>query len=402
MMMPSSSSRDALRIPTNVPRVPSTGADEVWQGLEARVKSAVLFPNRRRASRLTAPGGLPRMGASRAGVDSSRRGNFMRSGLRVAGGVALTLLIATPAFAEKCKFIKPDDPLAHERDESDPPLRCRRCEEIAAEIAKNDANVWTLDLKHGRPRRIEIKKETGTSEVYWYIYYEVTNNDKLDRPCFIDVSAESDKGKNTYKYHDSMVPECKEELKKILGIKKDETLYTSEELRSPGEKNELPNKDNAGTGRGPPASDLNPPPGSAILPKVNRNKESGIYEGANAKLGFLMIKPGETKKCVALFGKLDTEFDWLTIYFYGLCNTTTSVMKTDKADALNPEASPVAVAEAGELRLVNDSKMQEPEANKRKVVERIFCIEYSCLGDEFAKTARSIIKNEEQHVRPKN
>lgn len=328
----------------------------------------------------------------------------MRSLLETAGGLALSLLLATPAYAEKCKFVKADDPQAHERDDADPPLKCRKCEEIAAEIAKNDANVWTLDLKLGHPKRIEIKKETGHSEVYWYLYYEVTNNDRLERPCFIDVSAESDKGKRTYKYHDSMVPECKEELKRIIGIKKDETLYTSEDLRNTGTPNELPNKDNPEVGKG-------------VLPKVTRNKDSGIYEGANAKLGYLMIKPGETKRCVAVFGKLDNEFDWLTIYFHGLCNTTTSNMKIEKPDlrepfapgkkvempdSLNPEAAPVAVAAESELRLVHDSKMQEPDANKRKVVERVFCVEYSCLGDEFAKTARSIIKNEEQDVRPKN
>ncbi len=314
---------------------------------------------------------------------------------KIACGLALTLLIAAPARAEKCKFGPVEGPLAHDRDDADPPLKCKKCEEIASDITQQDPNVWTLDFKYGHPKRCEIKREVGSTEVYWYIYYEVTNKDKLERPCFIDVTAESDKGKNRHTYHDSILPEVKEELRKRLGFKQDEILYTSEELCHIGTTaNELPNKDNPESGK--------PEPGKAILPKVNRNKESGIYEGANAKVGYLMIKPGETKRCAAVFAKLDTEFDVLTIYFHGLCNTTTSVMKTDKPDSLNPEASPVAVASEGELRLVNDGKMQEPEANKRKVVERVFTLEYSCLGDEFAKTSRSTIVNAEQRLRPKN
>jgi len=349
-------------------------------------------------------------------------------------GVAISLLTASPAFAQKCDFspnktdskgnINPD---YHERDPNDPPLRCKKCEEIAARIAKQDANVWTLDLKYGKPKRIEVKKELGTSDVYWYVYYEVTNNTDLERPCFIDVAAESDKGKNTYHYHDMMVPECKEELRKILGIKADELLYTSEELRAPGVPNKLPNKDSPETR---PALDPDakkefpdPAPNTAITPQVARSKTSGLYEGGNASIGYLMIKPGETKKCVALFGKLDPEFDFLTIYFYGLCNTTTSNMpvvmpdhrglpktdedfernkKVEQPDSINPEANPVAAVAESEKRLVNDSKIQEPVAKKAKVIERIFCIEYSCTGDEFAKTTRPIVPHEDQPTRPRN
>jgi len=265
----------------------------------------------------------------------------------------------------------------------------------------------------GRPKRLEIKSGFGaassgllpgyspTSEVYWYVYYEVTNTDKVERPCFIDVCAESDKGKNTYTYHDFMVPECKEELRRILGIKEGETLYTSEELRKidASIQNKLPVRDDA------------TPNTNFATTKVERDAADGIYKGGCAVLAFPMIKPGETRKCVALFSKLDTEFDFLTIYFHGLTNTTTSVTEYGVSvngtvtppppDSLNPEASPVAAAET-EIRLVNDPKIQEPDANKRKIIERVFVLEYSCLGDEFAKTARSIITNEEQWIRPKN
>lgn len=326
----------------------------------------------------------------------------MRQALTVASSLSLVLLLGTEARADKCKFAPQEGPLSHETDDPDPRgLHCTKCAELAAEIAKSDPNVWTLDIKYGRPKRVEIKGELGVSEVYWYIYYEVTNNDKLERPCFIDVVAESDKGKNTFTYHDSVIPEVKEELKKILGVKEGETLYTSDDLRHPGtDTNKLPTRDDATR------------ESNFATTKVARDASSGIYSGGNAKLAFPMIKPGETRRCVAVFQKFDNEFHFLTIYFHGLTNTTTSIPEygitvagqttAPPADSLNPEASPVAAASEGEVRLVNDPKIQEPDANKRRVVERVFAVEFSCLGDEFAKSSRPIVTNEEQRLRPKN
>jgi hypothetical protein len=356
----------------------------------------------------------------------------MRSIAKVATSFALLVLLALPARADKCKFGD------HETDDPDPRgLKCTKCQELADAIAHGDKDasssreVWTLAMSYGktptgialppRPRRLEIGlcrrgefpvtrpelalATTKETEVYWYIYYEITNNDKVERPCFVDVCAESNKGKNTYTYHDCMVPECKDELRRIFAIKEGETLFTSEELRYV-----------------PPATAQNKPPvrddatqqTNYATTKVARDEKDGIYKGGCAVLALPMIKPGETRKCVALFSKLDTEFDFLTVYFHGLANTTTSIPEfalqiagipqtpQTPGDSLNPEASPVAGAAEAELRLVNDPKMQEPEQNKRKVVERVFCLEFSCLGDEFAKTARPIVTNEEQLIRPKN
>lgn len=310
---------------------------------------------------LTPPGRAPRMGASRAGLLAGSRTRevmggslVMRSLLKVAGSVVLAVAFALPAYAEKCKFGD------HERDENDPPLKCKKCEEISEELARKDPHVWTLQLKYDRPRRLEIKRETGTSEVYWFVAYEVTNIDKVARPCFVDVTAESDKGKNTYTYHDSVLPDLKDELRRVVGVKDGETLFTQTEMCLPGqgEENALPNKD-------------------------------GTVKTGQARIAFQTIQPGETRKCVAVFDKIDPEFDVLTIYFHGLTNTI---------HALNPESSPVA---EGEYRLINDdAKTADPY--RRKVVERIFAVEWECLGDEFAKTTRSIRKREEQTLRPKN
>ncbi|HZU98770.1 MAG TPA: hypothetical protein VFF73_18840, partial [Planctomycetota bacterium] len=178
----------------------------------------------------------------------------MRRIFGIAACLMLTAVFAPSAWADRCPFSTVDNP--HDCDDPNP-LKCKKCEEIAAQIAKRDPNVWTLDLavtaedfkkkyvtdptlakslarKFGVPRRVEIKKELGASEVYWYVYYEVTNNDELERPCWIHVTAESDKGKNTVFYNDSIVPEVLEELKKIVGVKEGETLYTSTELCHPG------------------------------------------------------------------------------------------------------------------------------------------------------------------------
>jgi hypothetical protein len=308
---------------------------------------------------------------------------MLRSFLKVASGVALVTVLSTmtatisPALAEKCKFGD------HERDENDPPLKCRKCEEIAKSLAEVNPHVWTLQIAYHHPRRVEVKREAGVgkSEVYWFIAYEVTNTDKVPRPCFIDVCAESDKGKNTYTYHDSIVPECKEEIRRILGMKEGETLYTQTEMCLPnqGEANALPNKDGA----------VKVGPDPTTVKQTPDPSEGAIQSGGNAKLALQLLAPGETRKCAACFGKLDTEFDVLTIFFQGLCNPV---------EALNPEASPVA---EGEYRIVADD-VKTADPYRRKIVERVLAIEFECLGDEFAKTTRSIYKHEEQLLRPIN
>src|SRR5688500_16098263 len=95
----------------NVPRVPTVGAGEVWQPIGARVKSAVLFPNSLAASTLTRLDGLPRMAPSRAGAHTKLQGGSMRLLTKIAGGLALSLLLAAPARAEKCKFGPVEGPL---------------------------------------------------------------------------------------------------------------------------------------------------------------------------------------------------------------------------------------------------------------------------------------------------
>ncbi|MBI3725249.1 hypothetical protein HY251_15060, partial [bacterium] len=269
-----------------------------------------------------------------------------------------------------------------DRDESDHPLKCKKCEAIAEKLSRENPSVWTLQLKYDRPKRVEVKRELKEgSEVYWYIYYEIKNIDKIDRPCFIDVMAESDKGKNQHWYHDHAVPEVVAELRKILAIKDDEVLHTQVELTTPnkGEANQLPNKD-------------------------------GTVRGGEAKLALPSIKPGETKRCVAIFPKFDNEMDVLTVYFHGLCNTIAGIPSETRAsnfpsphetvlvDGSNPETSPVA---EGEGRLIADDAKNAGDY-KRKVIDRVYAIEYECPGDEFAKSVRSIPKHEEQTLRPKN
>jgi hypothetical protein len=322
-----------------------------------------------------------------------RRSVFIPLGL----GLLLGAGFAAPAFAEKCPFSAATDP--HERDENDPPLKCRKCEEIAEKIAHKDANVWTLDLKYGKPRRVEVKREAKNSEVYWFIHYEVTNVDTVPRPCFIDVTAESDKGRNTYTYHDSAVPEVVEEARRILGLKESETLYTQVDLCMPGPdsegkrlENRLPNKD--GT-----VLELTDQSGKPLVdsrsgkPAFSRFIDrDGVVKDGPAKIAFSLIQPGETRKCVAIFQQLDAEMDVLTIYFQGLTNAV---------DALNPEAVPVG---EGDFRIVNDElKANDPDhPYRRKVIDRLFVLEYECLGDEFSKSSRSIKPHEEQRVRPVN
>src|SRR3954470_15624135 len=89
-----------------------------------------------------------------------RRGSMNRV---FAFGLGFALVLGTtgPAFAEKCQFSAASDP--HDRDENDPPLKCHKCDEIGDKIKARDTNVWTPDLKYGKPRRVEVKREAKNS-----------------------------------------------------------------------------------------------------------------------------------------------------------------------------------------------------------------------------------------------
>lgn len=327
--------------------------------------------------------------------------------------VGISLGFAAPAYAEKCQF-SGNGPDAHDRDDNDPPLKCHKCEEIAEKITRKDTNVWTLDLKYKKPRRVEVKKALqapnglwvpNESEVYWFVYYELTNQDTVPHPCYVDVMAESDKGKNVYTYHDSAVPEVVEEVRRIEGLKDEEALFTQTELCLPpaGSDNKVPNQD--GTifeqtyedGRGLTEPKSGKPSHTRFLQRMtDAEGKTLVVKDGPARIAFSTINPGEKRRCVAIFTKMDAEMDVLTVYFHGLCNSTYGT--SDPTNFLPPEANPVG---ENDLRIINDD-VKAADPYRRKVIDRVFAIEYECPGDEFAKSSRQIKEHDEQLLRPRN
>lgn len=243
------------------------------------------------------------------------------------------------ASAEEC-------PYCHkEIEEGRGTYNCQECEKAANDIAQKAA-AWTIQLKHEKPRRVTVKDDSGTPETFWWFSYTLKNTDQDAHEFSMHISAVSDKGKNLYQYEDGSVPEVVAEIRRILGMKEGETLYTQAELNtSPqGQQHQLPGKE--------------APPG-----------------GGSGKVALPTIKPGETFRCVAIFKKLDAEMDRLKISVHGLSNDV-EVKQTDQ-----PWDSEFGFGE----------KPATPnQPFRRKVKDRVLEIEYESPGDEFTTNVRPL------------
>lgn len=181
----------------------------------------------------------------------------------------------------------------------------------------DDLREW----KFTRPRAIVIKKETDEPEVYWYLLYTIQNHDKDDHPFFLNVSACSDKanasdygvahnlghkigGKDSAIYNDL----ARDDVKKAVQRKLINELSRGEGMKD----------------RGTDLADWT----TLCLPKELAKKtelQPKEVEGEGIKetdegVNLPVIKAGETKRCIAIFKKLDNEARTIKIYFQGLTN----------------------------------------------------------------------------------
>jgi len=252
--------------------------------------------------------------------------------MRIPLILAAALAVAVPALvpraprvasAEECPFCHKDI------EEGRGTFNCRACEETANVIARETLQ-WTLEFKHEKPRRVTVKGEANAHETYWWFAYTIKNVDKDAHSFSIAITAESDKGKNVAKYIDTAVPEVTAEVRRILGVKEGETLDTQAELSgvAPGGQHTPPAKD------APPA-------------------------GESAKLALPTVKPGQVRRCIAMFKAFDPELDVLTIRVHGLSSDV--------------EVEPIA-----------------DQPFRRKVRDRVLEIKYESPGDEFMTQVRPI------------
>jgi hypothetical protein len=248
-------------------------------------------------------------------------------GLLVAG--ALFCAWAPETSADTCTFC------ANDLEEGVNPLKCPSCIEIANKITRGNERIWVLDFKQGGLGRVQIKDDTGDVENYWFLPYELTNNDDHPHEFFIDITATSDKGNREFRYHDTWIPDVYDEVAKILGVREGQQLLSQRELcmPKPGDQNELPKVDD------------------------KRTRDVG-------RIALPSIQPKEKLRCVALFEKFDPEMDRLTIKVRGLTNS--SILSHD--DYVAPDNKP----------------------HRRVITEAVLTLHYKRPGDEFAHGQDSI------------
>lgn len=147
--------------------------------------------------------------------------------------------------------------------------------------------IWMLELEHAKPKRIRIGIEPNVQS-YLYLPFTLTNPDDKDHSFFLEVWAESDKGK-TYRPVASQVVLAK--VRHRLGVKPFERLWSQEDFTTAHDDQPLPPD----------------PPLQIKLPT---------------------IPGGEAVQCVVVFTGPDPEMDKMTIRFRGLTNDV-HVVKTD-------------------------------------------------------------------------
>lgn len=211
-------------------------------------------------------------------------------------------------------------------------------DETAKEIAKK-SGMWVLKWKHERPRWISLNYDLGTednkiptensgaspqlrTENYCYMYYEVSNKDDSDHRFFINITGVSDKKKTYHDVWDSAAFKKIEAILRYRGkIKKGEKLHSQKDITIPTKRADL---------------DANP---------------------ATRKLALPVIKAGETKKCVAIFRKLNVELDNLSINVRGLSN---------------------------------DLDIKSKEDHRRTIAEKILQLKYKRPGNEHYTSTKSL------------
>ncbi|MHC4391782.1 MAG: hypothetical protein ACYTFT_05670 [Planctomycetota bacterium] len=146
--------------------------------------------------------------------------------------------------------------------------------------------IWHLDIETFHPKLIRIGREPNIQN-YWYVPFTLENPDDKEHSFFLEISAESDKGK-TYRSLDE--PIVLAAIKRTMGIKPVGRLWSQPEFTTRHEDQ--------------PRGGF---PTSVALPKIQ----------------------GKDKvPCVAIFHGPDREMDKLKITIKGLTNDVI-VTKTD-------------------------------------------------------------------------
>ncbi len=155
-------------------------------------------------------------------------------------------------------------------------------------------DTWLLDLKPLDIKPIVVERKSGQGRLDWYLTYAVTNRDDTARPFEVVVSAESDKG---VKYSDNCMPETEQAVERKLGedffgnIDKEKHFPLAEQKKALEE-----------------------------IRKLEGDAQTEAFRKYLARKR-VAINPKETKRCIATFGALDREADFVKIYVRNLTGT---------------------------------------------------------------------------------
>ncbi|HAK97506.1 MAG TPA: hypothetical protein DCM87_21580 [Planctomycetes bacterium] len=155
-------------------------------------------------------------------------------------------------------------------------------------------DTWLLDFKPLDIKPIVVERASGRGRLDWYLVYAVTNRDGEPRPFEITISAESDKG---VKYSDSSMPETERAVERALGEDLFGTIDREKHFPLAEQKKAL--------------DEIRALQGDAQIEAFRKYLERKR----------ITIKPKETKRCIATFGALDREADFVKIYVRNLTGT---------------------------------------------------------------------------------
>lgn len=279
--------------------------------------------------------------------------------------------------------------------------RLKRGETYTAEWLGGPRQVWHLEFSHEKIQAIRICIEEGEIEVYYYMLYKITNKDEQDHEIDIRIGAWSDKQPcpnkwdktlkryrhmSDLKYRDTYMPEVVEAVEKKHFLQEANDgggLFSLKDVTMP--------------------QDILKPTKTGL-----QGDESGISSP--------VIKAGETWQCVALFKRISPEMDYLRIFVDGLTNDFKILTYLDSEKVREFRGTDMVLMKNGEMircraeELLNDLRMfvrneagllderieklvdvqeikktqhMRIDPNQRLIVDNIFEITYSRLGDEF-------------------
>jgi hypothetical protein len=203
----------------------------------------------------------------------------------------------------------------------------------SGDAAKSGAGRWVLDLQHGRLNTVDVVDAAGRSTAYHYMTLKVTNKTAFARAWRPKVRAVTDTKPNA-PYYALPLPQALDSIR-----------------------------------------------------KQERDAALVLLSDTGTK-----IDPGETKSCVAVFGRLDPAYDRVRVELRGLVNPV-AVYKVEKYpgdrtvivdSAYYDRNQKILESLRKEAREANSDRLPSPEVEYQEMMEdRVFDIEYARRGDEY-------------------